>query len=58
MCEGGDRYIVGVAAPIISEGDVSGCVIFLWCDGMALPGDTEHKLAQTIAGFLSRQMEG
>ncbi len=58
VCEGYDRYFAGIAAPIISEGDISGCVVFLWSDGMDLPGETEYKLAQTIAGFLSRQMEG
>ena len=58
VCEGYDKYFAGIAAPIISEGDISGCVVFLWSEGMELPGDTEYKLAQTIAGFLSRQMEG
>ena len=57
VCDGSDKYYAGIAAPIISEGDISGCVVFLWSDGMALPGETEYKLAQTIAGFLSRQME-
>ena len=57
VCEGYDKYFAGIAAPIISEGDISG-VVFLWSEGMELPGDTEYKLAQTIAGFLSRQMEG
>ena len=57
VCEGVDRHLIGIAAPIISEGDISGCVVFLWSEGMDLPGETEYKLAQTIAGFLSRQME-
>ncbi len=55
--DGTDRYFATLIAPIISEGDISGCVMFLAIDGMPLPGETEYKLAQTIAGFLSRQME-
>ena len=52
-----DHYVVSTAAPILSEGDVLGCVVFL-CekDHMAV-GESEYKLAQTIAGFLGRHME-
>ena len=44
---------VSIAAPIISEGDLMGCVLFL---GEKL-GDTEFKLAQTVSSFLGKQME-
>ena len=55
--EGGDKYHLGIAAPILSRGDLMGCVIFLLGeDGQPLP-ETDQKLAQTIAGFLGRQME-
>jgi AbrB family transcriptional regulator (stage V sporulation protein T) len=57
VCDGYDKFFAGIAAPIISEGDISGCVVFMWGEGMELPGETEYKLAQTIAGFLSKQME-
>lgn len=52
-----DHYVISTAAPILSEGDVLGCVAFL-CekDHMAV-GESEYKLAQTIAGFLGRHME-
>ena len=40
--------------PIISEGDVQGAVLLLSADKKM--GDTEQKLAQTAAGFLSKQM--
>ena len=56
VCDGVDRYITLVAAPIITEGDVSGCVIFAGTEGESA-GETELKLAQTVAGFLSKQME-
>ena len=46
-----------VAVPILSEGDVLGCVLFLDRGDGAKAGDTELKLAATVAGFLGRQME-
>lgn len=53
----GDKYCAAVAAPIISEGDVLGLVLFVE-DGEALvTGETEYKLAQTIAAFLGKHME-
>lgn len=52
-----DRYSVAVAAPILAEGDVLGCVAFLTKDGAPLAGETEEKLAAASAGFLGRQME-
>ena len=57
VCEGISDIFAGVVAPIISEGDVSGAVIFTQPEGAGLPGETEIKLCQTVAGFLSRQME-
>lgn len=53
-----DRFCVGIAAPIISGGDALGLVLFVGDADGALPcGDTDHKLAQTIAAFLGRHME-
>ena len=52
-----EKYRAALVAPVVTEGDVSGCVMFVTTEGMPEPGDTEYKLAQTIAGFLSRQME-
>ncbi|MCD8116440.1 MAG: recombinase family protein [Oscillospiraceae bacterium] len=46
-----------VAAPILSEGDVLGCVVFLERADGARAGDVEVKLAGTVAGFLGKQME-
>ena len=57
VCDGQDKHFVGVAAPIIAEGDVSGCVLFVTGDNAPAMGDTEYKLAQTVAGFLGKQME-
>lgn len=53
-----DKLCATVAAPIISEGDALGLVLFVGSEGDVLPGDTEYKLAQTFASFLGRHMEG
>ena len=57
LCDDSDRYAVAVAAPILSEGDVLGCVLFASADPDMTTGETDYKLAQTIAGFLGRHME-
>ena len=57
VIEESGKYTVGMAAPILSGGDVMGCVVFVDQDGAAPMGDTEYKLAQTIAGFLGKHME-
>ena len=46
-----------VAAPIVSAGDVLGCVLFAAPKGTPPYGDTEQKLVQTVAGFLGKQLE-
>ena len=46
-----------VAAPILSEGDVLGCVLFLERGDGTRPGDVEMKLADTVSRFLGKQME-
>lgn len=55
--EDGGRYHIAIAAPILSEGDVMGCVAFAAQGEEEALGETEYKLAQTIAGFLGRHME-
>lgn len=52
-----DNYVISTAAPILSEGDVLGCVVFLCKKDALTVGEAEHTLAQTIAGFLGRHME-
>ena len=56
--DGGSHH-VNCAMPIISEGDIVGCVASL-CpnDKNDLPEAVEIKLVQTAAGFLGRQLEG
>ena len=57
VTEGSDTLLTAVAAPILAEGDLLGLVLFISSDGAAVTGDTEYKLAQTIAAFLGRHME-
>ena len=52
-----ERYHLGVAAPIIAEGDLMGCVMLLLDENGSAPTESEQKLAQTVAGFLGKQME-
>ena len=55
--ESSDRYHLGVAAPILSQGDLMGCVMLLMNDEDTPLAEADQKLAQTVAGFLGRQME-
>ena len=57
VSEDSDKLRARVAAPILAEGDLLGLVLFVG-DGDAATGETEFKLAQTIAAFLGRHMEG
>ena len=56
-CEGTDKYHLGVAAPILSQGDLMGCVMLLLQEEDAPLQESDQRLAQTAAGFLGRQME-
>jgi len=43
-------------APVISEGQAIGAVVLVSKEDRKM-GDTELKVAETVAGFLGRQME-
>jgi len=57
LCDGIAEHCVSVAAPILSAGDVLGCVVFSAPKDSSPHGDTELKLAQAVASFLGKQME-
>ncbi len=51
------KYNSQVIYPIISQGDVIGSVILLSKDNNTKMGDSELKVVQSAAGFLSSQMD-
>ena len=55
--EGSDKYHLGVAAPILSQGDLMGCVMLLMGENAQPMAESDQRLAQTVAGFLGKQME-
>lgn len=55
--DGRIRYTSQVIVPIIAEGDPIGAVILLSKEPNVAMGELEVKVAETAAGFLSRQME-
>ena len=57
VSDSADKLMVHVAAPILSEGDLLGLVLFIGTAPTPLTGEAEFKLAQTIAAFLGRHME-
>ena len=57
VTEGGQHY-VSCAMPIISGGDITGCVASVRTgDSPSLQPGLEAKLIQTAAGFFGRQLE-
>lgn len=55
----GSNHYISCAMPIISEGDIVGCVLSLSQEDSpsALARDVEIKLIQTAASFLGKQLE-
>ena len=57
VTEASDKYHLGVAAPILSQGDLMGCVMLLMDENSSPMAESDQKLVQTVAGFLGKQME-
>ena len=57
VSEDSGKYHLSVATPILCQGDILGGVLLLMEDQGAVPTEADRKLAQTVAGFLGRQME-
>lgn len=55
--EGDETLFLSVAAPIVAEGDVLGCVVFVAKQGSPEPTEVQVKLASAVASFLGKQME-
>ena len=52
-----EKYHLGAATPILSQGDLMGCVSILLEENDQPLSEPETKLVQTVAGFLGRQLE-
>lgn len=57
VSESNDKYHLGIASPILSQGDLMGCAMLLLHDNDKPLTEGEQKLIQTVAGFLGKQME-
>ncbi len=58
VIDGNEKLTVSVCMPILSEGDIIGSVVSIIPEGENhIPDDTEIKLIQTAAAFLSKQLE-
>ena len=55
--EGAEKYHLGVASPILSQGDLMGCVMLLLHEDDKPLSEADQILAQTAAGFLGKQMD-
>ena len=57
LCDNDGRFFLDTVAPILSEGDVLGSVVFTSPEEELGGGEVEYKLAQSIAAFLGKHME-
>ena len=55
--DGEEKYQLGAATPILSQGDLMGCVMLLLSEGEQPLQESDQSLTKTAAGFLGRQME-
>ena len=55
--DGAEKYQLGAASPILSQGDLMGCVMLLLDEGDSPLQEADQCLAKTAAGFLGKQME-
>ncbi|MBQ7001797.1 MAG: AbrB/MazE/SpoVT family DNA-binding domain-containing protein [Oscillospiraceae bacterium] len=55
--DGTEKYHLGAASPILSQGDLMGCVMLLLDENDSPLQEAEQGLAKIAAGFLGRQME-
>ena len=55
--DGADKYQLGAAAPILSQGDLMGCVMLLLGEHDSPLQESDQGLAKLAAGFLGKQME-
>ena len=57
VSDSAEKYRLGAAAPILSQGDLMGCVLLLLNESDAPLQEADRALARTAAGFLGMQLE-
>ena len=57
VSQSSEKYRVSAAVPVIAEGDLMGCVLFISERSGSASTELEYKLAQMAACFLGKQME-
>ena len=57
VTDGVEKYHLGVASPILCQGDLMGCVMLLLGENDEPLSEGDQKLAQIAASFLGSQME-
>ena len=57
LCADDGRFFLDTVAPILSEGDVLGSVVFTSPEDELGGGEVEYKLAQSIAAFVGTHLE-
>ena len=55
--DGAENYHLGAAAPILSQGDLMGCVMLLLGENDMPLQEADQGLTKLAAGFLGKQME-
>ena len=57
VTEGAEKYHLGAASPILSQGDLMGAVLLLLGENDQPLSEGDQSLTRAVAGFLGRQME-
>ena len=57
LTDDADDPCVVALAPVLSEGDVLGCVAFVAKAGAPAATEVQEKIAAAVAAFLGKQME-
>ena len=52
-----EKYCFSIAAPIMADGDIIGCMLFIVPRNSAPSTELEYKLAQAVASFIGKQLE-
>ena len=55
--EGTEKYHLGVASPILCQGDLMGCMMMLLGENEEPLSEADQKMVQVAANFLGSQME-